>query len=134
MAKELICCKCGKIIIISGGYYNSPRGAFCVNCYENEPKKAKDRDILETLLSKENICKKERTMENKKFNFRKEYNALPACNQKRAKLEIMEALGIKTDMGFNYRVNGVNNTSQAEQEAIKRIIIKNRDIQITLNF
>lgn len=73
-------------------------------------------------------------MSNEKFNFREEFYSLPACNQKKAKEEIMKALSISTVMGFNYRLNGVNDSSIAEQEIIKKIIIDNREVQIELKF
>lgn len=73
-------------------------------------------------------------MSNEKFNFRKEFDALPYHNRNKAKKEIMAALSIKSEMGFNYRMNGVNNSSIAEQEVIKKIIIDNREVQISLNF
>ena len=73
-------------------------------------------------------------MENNKFNFRDEFNSIPACNQKKAKAEIMEALNITTPMGFHKRLTGCNNSNQAEQDRIKEIIIKNRDVQIELKF
>lgn len=73
-------------------------------------------------------------MDNNKFNFRAEFLSIPACNQKKAKAEIMEALNITTQMGFHYRLTGGNDSNQAEQEKIKEIIIKNRDVQTELKF
>lgn len=47
MAGEINCCKCGKEI--KGGHYNSPRGKFCISCYEKVPEKQKDEDLPEAL-------------------------------------------------------------------------------------
>lgn len=41
------CKKCNKEI--NDGFYNTPRGVFCTNCYENMPQEQKDKDLHDSL-------------------------------------------------------------------------------------
>lgn len=45
--KVLKCCKCGSEI--KGGYYNSPDGPHCCDCWEKKSKKYKDAALNDTL-------------------------------------------------------------------------------------
>lgn len=46
--KVLKCCKCGSEI--KGGYYNSPIGPHCCNCWEKVDKRFKNMALTETLM------------------------------------------------------------------------------------
>lgn len=45
--KVLKCCKCHQEI--KGGFYNTPRGVFCCNCWGKKPQKEKDNAFADTL-------------------------------------------------------------------------------------
>lgn len=45
--KVLKCCKCDKEII--GGFYNTPDGAYCCECWEQTPQRVKNKTLNETL-------------------------------------------------------------------------------------
>ena len=51
----LNCKKCGTVI--TGGYYNTPRGAHCCDCWEKVPDRDKKKMLAETLRSLTNASR-----------------------------------------------------------------------------
>lgn len=45
--KVIKCKQCGTEI--KGGFYNTPNGAFCSDCWKKKPKEVKDKALSDTL-------------------------------------------------------------------------------------
>ncbi|WP_195653819.1 hypothetical protein [Bacteroides cellulosilyticus] len=45
--KVIKCKQCG--IEIKGGFYNTPNGVFCPDCWEKKPKEVKDKALSDVL-------------------------------------------------------------------------------------
>ncbi len=47
--QEIKCKGCARVI--KGGHYNTPRGPFCVKCWEKTPAQVKNMDLIKVLTS-----------------------------------------------------------------------------------
>ncbi|WP_419545278.1 hypothetical protein [Odoribacter laneus] len=57
--KIIVCVKCGKEL--NNGFYNSPNGIFCPECWENKPKEEREQlynDAIENIAAIVELKKK----------------------------------------------------------------------------
>lgn len=57
----IVCMKCGKEL--NNGFYNSPNGIFCPECWENKPKKEREQlynDAIKNIAASVKLKKEKR--------------------------------------------------------------------------